>query len=84
MRMTGKRTDAMTIESVRSIGLDVRHADPYGSRLRRRQSVRLEDQKAKLGGASIVDGRLEGRNDRRDCRHGLLAYWRAGHGAKGA
>ena len=44
----------------------------------------LKIEKANLAGASIVDARLEGATIEGVAVTDLLAYWRAGHGAKDA
>ena len=55
-----------------------------GWRVRNVNLSGLRIEKANLAGASIVDGRLEGATIDGIAVVDLLAYWRAGHGAKSA
>ncbi len=73
----------MTIEGEKHL-MDVRHADPYGSRLDDANLAGSRNERANLVGASIVDGRLEGATIDGIAVTDLLAYWHAGHGANGA
>jgi len=92
MRMIAEGADAMKIESEKH-RLDAHRADLSGSRF---DDVNLsgsfEDldmsdwrvHKADLAGAAIVDDGLEGATINGVTVTGLLAYWQAGRGAKGA